>query len=421
MTPMYEDYDDGSRSDVASNAEIESFNDYYDRCNELVEDADWESSEILAELLSCREKHATLPFLRIFDIDDDYPKRNIISNIFDDFIGLHCRVLFHLGRQEFEDAFATQTMLLQHYNKELLSKEKDANWFIPILYTLCNDLRVIGSMADKHREIVYEDEKSFYEEAANSIMEDYRICVAEGRNAVDITKKVAILNLTNQLFRIYFRLNRLHLLKPLIRAIENAEELHKYFSKPDLVTYNYFVGRKSILDNDLAVAEKSLSFAFDNCPSEATENKRRILIYLIPIKMFFGHMPTQNMLDTHDLSCFQELVFAVKEGNVKRFEKVMEHQEDFFIDSGIYLLIEKLRMTTFLNLVKAVHKITNAHQIKLDAILAVLKNTGVDVHIDELGCILANLIVQKKMKGYVSYVHQTLVLSKVEPFPHALK
>jgi hypothetical protein len=67
----------------------------------------------------------------------------------------------------------------------------------------------------------------------------------------------------------------------------------------------------------------------------------------------------------------------------------------------------------------------------LEAILAILQRSGVDIDVDELNCILANLIVQvlsnkkrhfnlclqKKMKGYISYVHQTLVLSKIDPFP----
>jgi hypothetical protein len=35
-------------------------------------------------------------------------------------------------------------------------------------------------------------------------------------------------------------------------------------------------------------------------------------------------------------------------------DDVMEKQEDFFIDSGIFLMLEKLKMTTYLNLVKIV-------------------------------------------------------------------
>jgi nuclear mRNA export protein PCID2/THP1 len=126
----------------------------------------------------------------------------------------------------------------------------------------------------------------------------------------------------------YFQINRLHLLRHLMRAIDNSDELHEYFSKSDLVTYNYFVGRKAIFDNDLTYcklflllfvalivhvpAEKSLEFAFKNCPSEFIKNKRLVLIYLIPVKMLLGFMPKQNLLDVYDLGCFHELVLAVK-------------------------------------------------------------------------------------------------------------
>lgn len=33
---------------------------------------------------------------------------------------------------------------MQLFNKEILKKEKDANWFMPILYCICSDLRVIA-------------------------------------------------------------------------------------------------------------------------------------------------------------------------------------------------------------------------------------------------------------------------------------
>lgn len=123
-------------------------------------------------------------------------------------------------------------------------------------------------------------------------------------------------------------MNRLHLLKPLVRSIENSGDLDEYFSEADKITYNYFVGRKAIFDNDLPLgllfllnsssnqapnlANKSLSFAFELCPPVFTKNKRLILIYLIPVKMFLGHLPTQTLLDKYDLTCFHELVLAVK-------------------------------------------------------------------------------------------------------------
>jgi hypothetical protein len=76
----------------------------------------------------------------------------------------------------------------------------------------------------------------------------------------------------------------------------------------------------------------------------------------------------------------------------------------------------------FVNCLHFSHKtLKNTPQIKLDAIIDVLQKTGVQVDVDELTCILANLIVQKKMKGYISYAHQTIVLSKVSFLKPLLK
>jgi nuclear mRNA export protein PCID2/THP1 len=42
---------------------------------------------------------------------------------------------------------------------------------------------------------------------------------------------------------------------------------------------------------------------------------------------------------------------------------------------------------------------------------------GVELELDEVECILANLIYRKYVKGYISHQHRVLVVSKVEPFP----
>lgn len=38
--------------------------------------------------------------------------------------------------------------------------------------------------------------------------------------------------------------------------------------------------------------------------------------------------------------------------------------------------------------------------------------------LDEVECILANLIYRGYVKAYISYAKKMLVLSKVSPFPH---
>jgi len=41
----------------------------------------------------------------------------------------------------------------------------------------------------------------------------------------------------------------------------------------------------------------------------------------------------------------------------------------------------------------------------------------VDVDDDEVQCIIANLIFEDKIKGYISFQHQKLVISKQNAFP----
>lgn len=42
---------------------------------------------------------------------------------------------------------------------------------------------------------------------------------------------------------------------------------------------------------------------------------------------------------------------------------------------------------------------------------------GVDMEADEVECVLANLVFQGKIKGYLSHEKRTLIVSKADPFP----
>ena len=48
------------------------------------------------------------------------------------------------------------------------------------------------------------------------------------------------------------QINKLNLLKPLIRAIDNSPQLWPCFSMSDKVTFKFFVGRKALFDADFA-------------------------------------------------------------------------------------------------------------------------------------------------------------------------
>ena len=75
-----------------------------------------------------------------------------------------------------------------------------------------------------------------------------------------------------------------------------------------------------MFDYDFKEAEQYLTFAFEHCHKSSKANKRQILTYLIPVKMLLGHMPNQAVLEKYDLMQFNEVVQAVKQGNLLRFD-----------------------------------------------------------------------------------------------------
>ncbi|XP_072370566.1 PCI domain-containing protein 2 isoform X8 [Scyliorhinus torazame] len=237
------------------------------------------------------------------------------------------------------------------------------------------------------------------------------------RAGIDDSKKWGMLFLINQLFKIYFKINKLHLCKPLIRAIDSSS-LKDEYSMAQRVTYKYYVGRKAMFDSDFKQAEEYLSFAFQHCHRSSQKNKRMILIYLLPVKMLLGHMPTVQLLRKYDLLQFSDVTKAVGEGNLLLLNEALAKHEAFFIRCGIFLILEKLKIITYRNLFKKVYLLLRTHQLPLDAFLVALNFMQVeDVDIDEVQCILANLIYMGHIKGYISHQHQKLVVSKQNPFP----
>ena len=75
------------------------------------------------------------------------------------------------------------------------------------------------------------------------------------------------------------------------RPVE-SRQLHTKGSKGDMVTYRYYVGRLNMFEDQYEVAEENLEYALVHCHKDAVANKRRILRYLVPVKLLRGRLPT---------------------------------------------------------------------------------------------------------------------------------
>ncbi|NXS61273.1 PCID2 protein, partial [Brachypteracias leptosomus] len=381
-----------------------TINQYLQQVQEAIDSRD---GQFCAELVSFKHPHVANPRLQLPSPEEKC--QQVLEPPYDEMFAAHLRCTYAVGNHDFIEAYKCQTVIyIMFYFSRAL----------PIMYAVALDLRIFANNADQ--QLVKKGKSKvgdMLEKAAELLMSCFRVCASDTRAGIEDSKKWGMLFLVNQLFKIYFKINKLHLCKPLIRAIDSSN-LKDEYSMAQRVTYRYYVGRKAMFDSDFKQAEEYLSFAFEHCHRSSQKNKRMILIYLLPVKMLLGHMPTIQLLKKYDLMQFAEVTKAVSEGNLLLLNEALTKHETFFIRCGIFLILEKLKIITYRNLFKKVYLLLKTHQLSLDAFLFALKFMQVDdVDIDEVQCILANLIYMGHIKGYISHQHQKLVVSKQNPFP----
>merc|ERR1719442_120911 len=142
------------------------------------------------------------------------------------------------------------------------------------------------------------------------------------------TKRAGHVWVCCELLRAYFQLGQISQCAFLLTAM--SQSLNKDgFNPTDLpksiaVTFYYYWGKHCVFNHDLQQANEKLSWAFINCPEKCKNNRRQILLYLVPCKLRLGVLPTQQLLQTHDLVMFIDIVRAIREGNVKLFTERMQ-------------------------------------------------------------------------------------------------
>lgn len=389
-----------------------SMNQYFQTLDDALQERDGLKA---AELLSFQHPHIQNPRLQVENPESQVQR--VFDSPFDEMIAAHLRCCWAVSNHDFIEAYGCQSVVAQAFNK-VFQSQKDENWSLPIMFNIFIDLRLFANSGDI--QAVHKGKGKMgdrLEKAADLIMGCFRVCASDNRASVEDSKKWGMLNLVNQLFKIYFKINKLHLCKPLVRAIDSLPMKNR-FSLSQQVTFKYYVGRKAMFDSDYKAAEEYLTFAFERCHKSSTKNKRMSLIYLLPVKMLLGKMPKPQVLQKYDLLQFADVARSVSTGNLLKLNEALQRNETFFIKCGIYLILEKLKIITYRNLFKKVYLILKTHLLPIESFTAALRMMQVDdIDNDETACIIANLIYENKIKGYISHQHQKVVVSKQNAFP----
>jgi nuclear mRNA export protein PCID2/THP1 len=132
-----------------------------------------------------------------------------------------------------------------------------------------------------------------------------------------------------------------------------------------------------------------------------------------------------TVLEKYQLNEFMSLVVSIRNGDLRTFNDSLINYQHRFIRQGTYLLLEKCKTLCYRNLFKRIHHVitttesipSNLHQISLQQVRTVFHWLNMMIDLDEIECILANLIYRGYVRGYLSHSKRVLVLSKRDPFP----
>lgn len=398
-----------------------------------------ENGTELCRLLSIDLCHRP-SFIRLLH-QHDGTKDNFVDQSWAVIVDCHVKTVRYLHQGDPQEAF-NEKVTSNNELAKILQSQKETNWSISFMNRHSVDLRRLAIKADAQAEIKREaqlakikDESNTpkgnlklikkdenMERACECLMQLFRLCATDTRSNLSNSKRIGMISIINQLFKIYFRINKLHLCKPLIRALDTAN-VFEYCSLAQKVTYNYYLGVKTLFDLRIAEAEKLLDFVFQNCHPNSRKNMRLTLIFLIPIKMLLGRMPTKELMEKYDLKQFEPIKRAVIAGHIYDLDQAIETHSDFFWRYGIFLIIERLRPISIRNLFKKVAKCAKSHVVDIDLILKALRMVRPDeeIKMEEVHCTISKLIYEGRIKGYVSINHQKLVLSKTNAFPPMLE
>mmetsp|Transcript_16191 Transcript_16191/g.20761 ORF Transcript_16191/g.20761 Transcript_16191/m.20761 type:complete len:440 (+) Transcript_16191:82-1401(+) len=358
---------------------------------------------------------------------------------------LHLQALHDVANKNHVSAMSLQK---NKFDKFLEVYKVEGSWLTPTMFTLILDTRTLAMLADAEEN---KDDHEHLVEAKRLFDSCFRFTIMGRATTEDGAKKraAALFIIINQ-FKVYFKLGTLQLCKNLIRSV-GQPNFPKFESFPmaHKVAYRFYVGRIKVLEDDMIEAEKNLTYALEHCHRSHTENIRRILEYLIPVKLILGYLPDKALLRRPELSHLEGLVTAVKQGNVRELSKELEKNQRLYISKGLYLSLDRLKILGYRNLFRSVvmihqkdvredstQKATNAQRVPINMFLNPFKRFGEHDFIreqmqekqtssedteqedlEQIKCILANLIFKGYIKGYISHQKNFLVVSANQPFP----
>ncbi|KAJ2778474.1 hypothetical protein H4R18_004572 [Coemansia javaensis] len=244
-------------------------------------------------------------------------------------------------------------------------------------------------------------------------------------SALEASKRTGALAVAGLLLRVSLRTNA----APgayANKAVEASSLPRAAFPVGDRVSYSYWLGRYYLVGYFVDRAREQLEYAFNECPAVHFHNKRAILRHLIAANMVRGRLPTARLLEKYDLEpVYGELARCFRRGDVAGFGRALGANMELFRSQGCFLLLlERTRLPMYRNAMQRLwrarggggpeHAKILEYRDILDAFQAA---TEAPMDTLEMESILASLVSQKLVLGYLFHHQRVVNLARKGAFP----
>ncbi|KAH7930624.1 hypothetical protein BV22DRAFT_1028085 [Leucogyrophana mollusca] len=327
-------------------------------------------------------------------------------------------VTSHVARKRPGEAFKEQSQLISQFFRYFTT---NTGWTLPALFSMLRDLRDLAFDADFHAK--YNGQKSeCMESAASVVAKAFSNCMTDRTSPPANSRKWGIYYIVGLVLKCYFRVKRISLSKSILRALNANPDIPALSAYPrsHQVTYRYYLGMLSFLNEDYAKAEQELTLAFYHCHREAHSNQERILMCLIPLRILRGHLPSQELMQRFPVleELFTPFIAAIRAGDISAYDAALDKWERRLVELNLWLTLEKARELCIRGLFRRVWVAAQkGTRIPVSMFHCSLRISGIDVAQDEAECLVANMIYKGYMRGYISHEKQMVVLASTNAFP----
>lgn len=341
-----------------------------------------------------------------------------IENPWDEIGVQYVMVTTHVARKRPSEAFDEQHHLISLFFRIF---PLNTGWTLPALFSMLRDLRDLAFDADISPKFNGHGSECM-EKAASTVSKAFSLCMMDRASPPDQSRKWGVYYIVGLIMKCYFRVKRINLSKSILRALDANPDIPQLAAYPrsHQVTYRYYLGMLSFLNEDYSKAEQELTLAFYHCHLDAHRNQERILTCLIPLRILRGHLPSKELLERFPVldELFSPFIAAIRVGDISAYDTALERWEDRLVEVNLWITIEKARELCIRGLFRRVWVATEkSTRIPISMFHFSLRLSGNDVSMEVAECFVANMIYKGYMRGYISHEKQTVVLANTNAFP----